>query len=140
MKRDNFMVPTSNPRCPNPPNPPHVGSAVPVAAAGPVRKPRKLSEVTQPPQRVGPFTLRPGEPGAVVTAFGVIGQGRPLSSWLVSSLCPFGCSWRVHTFRVPVGYFPLCNDVEYCVVADRFISVIIPKALLDSAHSLLVES
>lgn len=106
-------------------------------AAGGVRQPRKLSEVTEPPQRVGSFVLRPGEPGAVVTAFGVIGQGR---SWLVSSLCPFGCAARVHTFRVPVDYFPLVNDVEYCVAADRFISVIIPKALLDSARSMLVES
>ena len=104
-------------------------------AAGPVRQPRKLSEVTEAPQRVGSVAVRPG---AVVTAFGVIGQGRPVSSWLVSSLCPFGCAGRVHTFRVPAGYFPLCNDVEYCVVADQFISVIIPEALLDSAHSLLV--
>jgi len=82
----------------------------------------------------------PIRPWAVTTAYAVVAVGRPVSSWLVSSLCPFGCAGRVHTFRVPVDYFPLIDDVEYCVVADRFISVSIPAALLDSAHSLLVGS
>lgn len=105
-------------------------------SAGGVRQPRKLSEVTEKavPRAVA---IRPA---AVVSAFGVTGCGRPVSSWLVSSLCPFGCESRVHIFCVPVGYFGLWGEVKYCLGADRFYSVFIPAALLNSAQSLLVES
>ena len=104
-------------------------------AAGGVRQPRKLSEVTE---NSAPRVVA-RRPAAVVTAFGVIGCGtRPVSSWLVSALCPFGCESRVHTFGVPLGYFPLWGETVYCIVADRFFCVIVPESLLDSARSLLV--
>lgn len=110
-------------------------------SAGGVRQPRKLSEVTEKavPRRSS-VAIRPV---AVVTAFslevGWSGVGRP-SVWLVSSLCPFGCESRVHIICVPVDYFGLWGEVKYCVVAEKFYSVIIPEALLISAQSLLVES
>ena len=97
------------------------------ASAGGVRQPRKLSEVTEPPQRVRSVV--------VVTAFGLIGQGRPVSRWLVSSLCPFGCQEQTHTFTCRVGYLPgaIAQRFEYCTIADSFYSVIVPESLRRAA-------
>ena len=104
------------------------------ASAGGVSQPRKLSEVTEAPQRVGSV--------AVVNAFGLVGRGRPVSSWLVSSLCPFGCNAHMHTF-VSGWNLPRFEGerVEYCPGASGFYSVIVPELLrLAALHVTAVDS
>ena len=104
------------------------------ASAGGVRQPRKLSEVTESPRPVGSV--------AVVTAFGLVGRGRPVSSWLVSSLCPFGCSAHMHAF-VSGWNLPRFEGerVEYCPGASGFYSVIVPESLqLAALHVTVVGS
>ena len=96
--------------------------------AGGVRQPRKLSEVTE---NSVPLALRRGSV-TVVTAFGLVGHGRPVRSWAVSALCPFACMFWTHTFACPVGALPgaFGERVEYCVIGDAFYSVIVPESLL----------
>ena len=92
-----------------------------VAAAYP-----PLDEVGRPP--VADYV-------AVVTAFGLVACGRPVSSWIVSSPCPFGCSARVHTFECEVGYLPgsSVQQFEYCAGTDAFYSVKVPESLRRAA-------
>ena len=109
------------------------------ASAGGVRQPRKLSEVTEAPGRVGSVAVGSV---AVVTAFGLIGQGRPVRSWVVSSLCPFGCAGRMHAF-VSGWNLPRFEGerVEYCPGASGFYSVIVPESLqLAALHVTVVGS
>ena len=104
-------------------------------AAGGVRQPRKLSEVTE---NSGP---RAGSV-VVVTAFGLTGCGRPVRSWVVSSLCPFGCAGRMHA-SASGWNFPRFEGegVEYCPGAARFYSVIVPESLqLAALRVTVVES
>ena len=104
------------------------------ASAGGVRQPRKLSEVTGGPERVGSV--------AVVNAFGLVGRGRPVRSWVVSSLCPFGCAGRMHAF-VSGWNLPAFEGerVEYCPGASGFYSVIVPESLqLAALHVTVVGS
>lgn len=112
MKRDNFMIPNNA-----------------VAAA----YPPPLDEVGRP-QRLGSV--------AFVTAFGVVGWGHPFRQWLVSALCPFGCSAVTHTFACRCGRRPAGEyQFEYCPIADAFYSVIIPESLrLAALHVTAVES
>ena len=104
-------------------------------SAGPVRQPRKLSEVTENAvPRVGSV--------AVVNAFGLVGHGRPVRSWVVSSLCPFGCAGRMHAF-VSGWNLPRFEGerVEYCPGASAFYSVVVPESLqLAAFHVTVVES
>lgn len=104
------------------------------AAAGGVRQPRKLSDVTEVPGRVGSV--------AVVTAFGLVGHGRPVRSWVVSTLCPFGCSLRVHTFVSGWNLPRVEGDhLATCTIADAFYSVIVPESLqLAALHVTVVGS
>lgn len=107
-------------------------------SAGGVRQPRKLSEVTE---NAVPRGVAVGSV-AVVTAFGLIGQGRPVRSWVVSSLCPFGCAGRMHAF-VSGWNLPAFEGerVEYCPGASGFYSVIVPESLrLAALHVTVVES
>ena len=92
-----------------------------VAAAYP-----PLDEVGRPP--VADYV-------AVVNAFGLVACGRPVSSWIVSSPCPFGCSARVHTFECEVGYLPgsSVQQFEYCAGTDAFYSVKVPESLRRAA-------
>ena len=104
------------------------------ASAGGVRQPRKLSDVTGGPERVGSV--------AVVNAFGLVGRGRPVSSWLVSSLCPFGCSAHMHTVVSGWNLPRLEGErVEYCDRVSGFYSVIVPESLqLAALHVTVVGS
>ncbi len=92
-------------------------------SAGGVHKPRKLSDLIAREQgRVGSV--------AIVNAFGLVGRGRPVSSWLVSSLCPFGCSANMHTFVSGWDLPRYEGDrVEYCDRVSGFYSVIVPESL-----------
>ena len=100
-------------------------------AAGGVRQPRKLSDVTEVPQRVGSV--------AVVNAFGLVGHGHPVRSWVVSVLCPFGCSESPHRVVSGLNLPRFEGDhVEICPIAIAVYSVIVPKSLLLAAFHVTV--
>ena len=138
MKRDNFMVPNNA-----------------VAAAYP-RRPRKLSEVTQPPQRVevvDDFEVVEvvgvvAVPVAVAFAVTPMVNGRrwfrgsktrgQVAAWLVEVECPYGCK-RPHTHGSggPELLEFVGHRASHCgrlkSANDRGYYVVVPSELVASA-------